>query len=558
MKKVVLIQILTLFVTGIYSQTLKTYSGTFKGNNFEIGKAVYTYYEDSEGNYVKHGSFKYNYYETNSISDYISTKYIVSKTITGKFKNGLREGTWVQKVSLTNANINDDRDFQTGSYNLTSNFKNGIPHGQWKMIRNTKHKDIDNNLSLSGIKYSKNIYAVASFNMGLLSGPAKYVYKQGNRSETYSAQFNNEGFYTGKAEVNDYLLGNTIITFKDNCIITQLRRKNGKIIFNHNHEEIFNKLGSDQTIFKDKIEPNIGTVGLDDIYKTFQRSDLFNFHSINGFNKDYRSSDGDDGFGNRWDEYPIFKGGYAYYITKGKEIEFDEFCKRIHIKTNYDTKSFEKLEYMIFSESSINDFDSYFDDKVFVRSLKKLNETKGSYDDNFNIYVLQNKEKILSRVYEAFEYDSLRNEKLKKFNTYYTKGENFLKSNQFEKAILYFKKAHELYPKNLAVLNSIGWTLILNNEFDKALKEFNTGISLTSNEDSYYPILLMNKAHCLLLTDKYEEAEKIYTKNLKINNKSWNDFIIEDFETFKKHGIENQNYKKITRKIKTLEFINNW
>lgn len=85
---------LIIVCASIKAQTLKTYSGTYKGGN-----ARYTYYEDNDGGRIYHGSFiftssKKKQYSTNSNEAF-------SDTITGKFENGKPVGNWYYKHKQT-------------------------------------------------------------------------------------------------------------------------------------------------------------------------------------------------------------------------------------------------------------------------------------------------------------------------------------------------------------------------------------------------------------------------------------------------------------------------
>lgn len=120
------------------SQDIKTYNG-----EFENGKAIYTYYEDSVFNRVYEGKFTLN--TTRLIDEYGFSKL----SIVGSFKKGLRDGKWEINAQT-----------KSNKVKIIANYTMGVKTGNWSFedreLNSNKIKDY------SYISY-KNNFRVNSF-----------------------------------------------------------------------------------------------------------------------------------------------------------------------------------------------------------------------------------------------------------------------------------------------------------------------------------------------------------------------------------------------------------
>lgn len=103
----------------------------------------------------------------------------------------------------------------------------------------------------------------------------------------------------------------------------------------------------------------------------------------------------------------------------------------------------------------------------------------------------------------------------------------------------------------------MGWRLILNKQFDEALKIFENGVSITQKSDNSYPFLFSNLAHCYLFTNNFEKASNIYYNNtdLTINQMPWADAVVTDFNQFIDLGFKNEHYLEIAKKLKKKKLL---
>jgi len=101
MKHIISIFALTFFSSSLIAQTLKTYSGDMQEAILDKGKATYTYYEKGT-EIVKHGKFSYSWKDVQAIQ--VRDKKInvsLIKTISGNYKDGLKDGVWNYYVKFT-------------------------------------------------------------------------------------------------------------------------------------------------------------------------------------------------------------------------------------------------------------------------------------------------------------------------------------------------------------------------------------------------------------------------------------------------------------------------
>lgn len=125
--------IFTLIGSISIAQTLLTYNGPFIDGKVQNGNAVYTYYEDPvTREYLKQGSFKYTFKGKGNYSGY-------DQTITGNFEKGLKHGTWIYKISMSD--FGSGNPYYTGTVTLVANYKNGYADGSWKEVRSYKTRN---------------------------------------------------------------------------------------------------------------------------------------------------------------------------------------------------------------------------------------------------------------------------------------------------------------------------------------------------------------------------------------------------------------------------------
>lgn len=125
-------------------------------------------------------------------------------------------------------------------------------------------------------------------------------------------------------------------------------------------------------------------------------------------------------------------------------------------------------------------------------------------------------------------------------------------NNKFDFAEYYYNRIFKI--KDGSAINSLAWENLLNKNFPKALEILEKGIPLVQENDEAFPYLLTNLAHAYLFTNQFDKAHKIYLDNLslKLNEKPWKTAILEDFDDFKKRGIQNADMEKIKQELLLL------
>ena len=96
--------------------------------------------------------------------------------------------------------------------------------------------------------------------------------------------------------------------------------------------------------------------------------------------------------------------------------------------------------------------------------------------------------------------------------------------------------------------NAIGNSYILTKQYGKAIKFLKEGEKLDDSE----LLIKLNLAHAYLLNNNYSSAKAIYKEYQSQNvtdSVSWTEKIKQDFETFKKAGIKNDNFERVLKLI---------
>ncbi|MFV8373255.1 tetratricopeptide repeat protein [Flavobacterium sp. LB2P74] len=96
--------------------------------------------------------------------------------------------------------------------------------------------------------------------------------------------------------------------------------------------------------------------------------------------------------------------------------------------------------------------------------------------------------------------------------------------------------------------NAIGNSYVLTKQYGKAIKFLKEGEKLDDSE----LLIKLNLAHAYLLNDNYSSAKAIYKEYQSQNVTdclSWTEKIKQDFESFKKVGIKNDDFERVLKLI---------
>lgn len=96
--------------------------------------------------------------------------------------------------------------------------------------------------------------------------------------------------------------------------------------------------------------------------------------------------------------------------------------------------------------------------------------------------------------------------------------------------------------------NTIGSSYLLTKQYGKAIKFLKEGEKLDNAE----LLIKLNLAHAYLLNDNFSSAKAIYKKYQSQNitdSLSWTQKIKQDFEAFKKVGIQNKDFERVLKLI---------
>lgn len=134
------------------------------------------------------------------------------------------------------------------------------------------------------------------------------------------------------------------------------------------------------------------------------------------------------------------------------------------------------------------------------------------------------------------------------YNNLRKQATGFTKKGDYGNAIAQYAAIINEGKATVLDYNAIGTNYILTKQYGKAIKFLKEGEKLDDSE----LLLKLNLAHAYLLNNNYSAARSIYKEYQSQNvtdSLSWNQKVKLDFETFKKAGIQNNDFDKILKWI---------
>ena len=312
---------LSIYNHNLFSQTLKTYSGDMQDAILDKGKATYTYYEKGT-KIIKHGKFSYSWKDLQTIQ--VRDKKIdvsLIKTISGNYKDGLKDGVWNYSVKFTDYalkhafsgdySIPSDNTYSTGSIAMQSSYKSGVPNGNWSYTETFKTRYAIpkpyNTWVWSGYSKSNTITLKAQFIDGVLTGSFDYSNPYANESASFN--FDHDGY------------------IKENGIISKLGLEKKYTIINKKLvKEIHKDLSTSEIAIKEDFTNKINDPNFEHKIDTISFSD--NLNSImnvfrNNYYFNYRKPSGNEpliGGDNFYKYKRAIDGAFVLNITEALPI----------------------------------------------------------------------------------------------------------------------------------------------------------------------------------------------------------------------------------------------
>lgn len=163
----------------VNAQQNKTYNGVFKLSHpfVQNAKAIYAYYDES-GSEVLNGDFKVLFNGNSAYEGF-------NQNITGKYKDGNKNGLWIHSTSFKDWKIGGSgKSFATGSVKLSANYTNGNLDGNVNYTSSLKGRKKDYYGKFSGFSPTNTITLKASFKNNTAINHFNY--------RNYNAERNNE------------------------------------------------------------------------------------------------------------------------------------------------------------------------------------------------------------------------------------------------------------------------------------------------------------------------------------------------------------------------------
>lgn len=175
------------------------------------GKATYSYYEDENFREVNHGKFHY-------VRNFASNTEKRVGSITGMFKNGLRDGLWTFNFHDNGwiGRGSDGHKYFEMKFSLSMNYRNGIPVGQ--LSYSYSSKDI--------VKYNNGVVKTLNINDESLNTvlnkngtPSEYITFKNKENDLKTYKLDGDGFLIdGRFTIadtrskSDYIIDNNLLT----------------------------------------------------------------------------------------------------------------------------------------------------------------------------------------------------------------------------------------------------------------------------------------------------------------------------------------------------------
>ncbi len=522
-KSIITIIYISICILTVNAQSLKTYSGPYSVSNstFRSGNSTYTYYMDG-GKEIKKGNFSFDVKSSNYAGS-------ISIKISGKYDDNLKTGLWTYTINVVSKQTSNT------TMILKANYSEGLPDGLWKFSLIGGNNTVTSNVS-------------ATFDKGTIIGDFIYKAKDNISLWNYTAKLNEQGYfisYSSKENQNSNLG-----EYHKGILITGEYTK-VKI------DEIVNtlaKIANQPDALKDYkyvIKEKSYIPG--DTYDYFFNF-MYLFDDISGdvnyVKTDYQNNVEYKFIGFKYREIDTQKTLTDYYNDKVKYADKYFNDKDYDRATRYYEEAL-KYKKIAYAENKIKEIENIIEQEY--QGLVK------QADDNFNNYKFTEAKPFYEKAKKIKDDNNYSQNRIYLINDMKNDGDKYYKlanelsqKNQLDSAIHYYKVVDYFYPNNPSVLNSLGWTYLVNKQFNEALTIFEKAKSVTKTNDKTYMYILGNLAHSYLLTDNTEKAKKIYYDNRKkqVGDKLWEDMVVSDFNTFIDLGIKNEFYYEIAKKLK--------
>jgi hypothetical protein len=250
-----------MFALSSIGQNRKSYKGEFENINREPGLAEFFFIPSDEGEEIKDGPFSF----VVQFVDPLDCNRLISKTSTGKYKKGQKEGLWEYeyKTFAVSNKISGSRilsSYEGIAGTLSAGFLLGQATGLWT---------INEDRVSSGRIGPKLVKGTANFKNGKLSGPFSLTESSDGKSYTVTGRFNQDGDFDGTWKVaysiNGHSLEETRVYDAGFLISIKKINKSTGVSENQEYHSVREKL-SQLKASKDALSYKIGEIGFDVLF----------------------------------------------------------------------------------------------------------------------------------------------------------------------------------------------------------------------------------------------------------------------------------------------------
>lgn len=134
------------------------------------------------------------------------------------------------------------------------------------------------------------------------------------------------------------------------------------------------------------------------------------------------------------------------------------------------------------------------------------------------------------------------------FNDMRAKASNNIKKGDYGSAIKNYNEIVNQQKATAVDYSNLGYAYLLTKQYGKAIKTLKEG----EKQDDTELLVKLNLAHAYLLNGEYAKAKTIYKEYQNQNvtdSVSWTQKIKDDFQTFAKAGIQNEDFVKVLKML---------
>lgn len=217
------------------------------------------------------------------------------------------------------------------------------------------------------------------------------------------------------------------------------------------------------------------------------------------------------------------RAGYQDFYAKRYDVAIETFSKALEI-----AKQIENKEHLIYCY--VSRLQAYVSSNKYAEVIKDAS----SIISIISIMEGQDKQKY---VVQAFA----------------SKGNAYNQLKNYDSAVVTYLTAIERFPTVLEFSNGLVWNLLFKKDFRGAIEQGTKALKINI-DTTQFPMnpkiyITGNLAHAYLMVGQFDSAKVLYLKykGAYLNDKLWENTIVNDFVEFRQNGIKSNDFVRVER-----------